>query len=264
MKLLHRVVKSSQGINVSGVVSIDNTVIVRQKTAQFDDDGELSEVDLKERFNALEQNLEQNYREKLARVEYEKQEILDNAAVHAQAMLSQANNDAERIKQDAKNSGFAQGFQEGKRIAQEELSSQLNAVKQILDQLNSEREAIYIDNENDLIDTAYEMTRKITLSEIKTDKDVIFNIVKQACKNFRNSDYVKISLAKCDVEETVVTDQEFIKKIAGNIPDVEIEILPDAQSGTVILDDNEEIVDASVPTQLDFLKEVLNASKKLI
>ena len=264
MKLLHRVVKSSQGINVSGVVSIDNTVIVRQKTAQFDDDGELSEVDLKERFNALEQNLEQNYREKLARVEYEKQEILDNAAVHAQAMLSQANNDAERIKQDAKNSGFAQGFQEGKRIVQEELSSQLNAVKQILDQLNSEREAIYIDNENDLIDTAYEMTRKITLSEIKTDKDVIFNIVKQACKNFRNSDYVKISLAKCDVEETVVTDQEFIKKIAGNIPDVEIEILPDAQSGTVILDDNEEIVDASVPTQLDFLKEVLNASKKLI
>jgi len=264
MKLLHRVVKSSQGINVSGVVSIDNTVIVRQKTAQFDDDGELSEVDLKERFNALEQNLEQNYREKLARVEYEKQEILDNAAVHAQAMLSQANNDAERIKQDAKNSGFAQGFQEGKRIAQEELSSQLNAVKQILDQLNSEREAIYIDNENDLIDTAYEMTRKITLSEIKTDKDVIFNIVKQACKNFRNSDYVKISLAKCDIDETVVTDQEFIKKIAGNIPDVEIEILPDAQSGTVILDDNEEIVDASVPTQLDFLKEVLNASKKLI
>lgn len=264
MKLLHRVVKSSQGINVSGVVSIDNTVIVRQKTAQFDDDEELSEVDLKERFNALEQSLEQDYREKLDRVEREKQEILNNAAVHAQAMLSQANNDAERIKQDAKNSGFAQGFQEGKSVARDELSSQLNAVKQLLDQLNSEREAIYIDNENALIDTAYEMTRKITMAEIKTDKDVIFNIVKQACKNFRNSDYVKISLAKCDVEETVVTDQEFIKKIAGNIPDVEIEILPDAQSGTVILDDNEEIVDASVPTQLDFLKEVLNASKKLI
>lgn len=264
MKLLHRVVKSSQGINVSGVVSIDNTVIVRQRIAQIDDEEELSEVELKERYNALEQQLEQDYRDKLARVEREKNEILENASVHAQAMLSQANNDAERIKQDAKNSGFAQGYQEGKCEALAELSSQLNSAKQLIDQLNSEREAVYIDNENALIDTAYEMTRKITLSEIKTDKDIIFNIVKEACKNFRNSDYVKISLAKCDVEENVVTDQKFIKKIAANIPDVEIEILSDAQSGTVILDDNEEIVDASVPTQLDFLKEVLNASKKLI
>ena len=264
MKLLHRVVKSSHGINVSGVVSIDNTVIIRQKPTEFDEDEEISEIELKERFQALEQKLLAEYHEKLKRAESEKQDILMNASVQAQAMISQANNDAERIKQEAKNSGFAQGFQEGKRAIEEELSGQLNAVKKLLEQLNSEREALYINNENDLIDTAYDMTRKITMSEIKADKDIIFNIVKQACKNFRNSDYVKISLAKCDFDESVITDQKWLKKIAGNIPEVEIELLPDAQTGTVLLDNDEEIVDASVPTQLDFLKEVLNASKKLI
>ena len=104
--------------------------------------------------------------------------------------------------------------------------------------------------------------KKITLSEIKTDKEIIFGIIKQACKNFRNSDYVKISVAKCDISESVITDEKLLKSLAGNIPDIEIEVLPDADSGTVILDNDKEIIDASVPTQLEFLKEIMDSGKK--
>ena len=52
-----------------------------------------------------------------------------------------------------------------------------------------------------------------------------------------------------------------IRSIAGNIPNVEIEVLHDAEEGTVILDNDSEIIDASVPTQLEFLREIMNSRK---
>ena len=105
------------------------------------------------------------------------------------------------------------------------------------------------------------MAEKITLEELKTDKNVLFRIVEQAAKNFRNSDYIKISFAKGDVSREVVTDLEFIKTLVGNIPEIEVEILPEAAEGTVILDNNSEIIDASVPTQLELLQEIMKNSK---
>ena len=53
------------------------------------------------------------------------------------------------------------------------------------------------------------------------------------------------------MEQSVVTDEKLIKELQGIFLKLS-ELLQDAQSGTVILDDDEEIVDASVPTQLDF------------
>lgn len=272
MKLLHRVVKSSQGVNVSGTVSIDNTVVIKKKL--IDDigpDKNLTEEEFLARIQAYEKNLMSDYELKMKQAEIEKDRIICDAQNLSQKIqneaveiVNKAKEEAVAIKEEARQSGYSQGYEEGRQAAYNDLASEFAAVRQIIEQLNSEREAIYIQNENDLIDLAYDMAKKITLSEIKTDKSIIFEIVKQACKTFRNSDRVKISLAKCDMEQSVVTDEKLIKRIAGNIPEVEIELLQDAQSGTVILDDNEEIVDASVPTQLDFLKEVLNASKKII
>lgn len=272
MKLLYKIVKSSQGINLSGTVSIDNTVIVRQKL--IDDigaDKNMTEEEFQAKIQAYEKSLMAEYNLKMKQAEFEKDRIICDAQSLAESMknqgieiINQARNEAIVIKEEARQSGYSQGYEEGRQAAYNDLASEFAAVRQIIEQLNSEREAIYIQNENDLIDLAYDMAKKITLSEIKTDKSIIFEIVKQACKTFRNSDRVKISLAKCDMEQSVVTDEKLIKRIAGNIPEVEIELLQDAQSGTVILDDDEEIVDASVPTQLDFLKEVLNASKKII
>ena len=90
----------------------------------------------------------------------------------------------------------------------------------------------------------------------------IFNILKQASKTFRNDDYLKISFAEGDVDENIVTDLEFIRGVVGNIKEIDIEILPDAEEGTVIIDNGSEIIDASVPTQLDLLKEIMNNSRR--
>lgn len=267
MKLLHKVVKSSQGINLNGYVSIDNTVVIKEKPIGNSFGGAeavLLDEETQGLLNDLERNLQIKYQNKMNELEAQKEEIISQAKFQAHSIVQDSYKEADMIKIQAREQARAEGFEAGKKEACLATESQLKAVVQLLAELNSQKEKVYINNENELIDLAYDMTKKITLSEIKTDKDIIFTIVKQACRNFRNSDYVKISLAKCDFSETVITDEKLLKKIAGNIPEVEIELLHDAESGTVILDNDNEIIDASVTTQLDFLKEVLNAGKKNI
>lgn len=264
MRLLHRVVKSSDFVNFDGVVSIDNTVLIKPK--EFPKPTEASDSDDFAEIEAINQNMalqienEVKIREARLNQEFAKKEQMLRAQIEAERsqIISSATDEGERIKYRAHQEGLEQGKQEA--IAQ--MQNSLKSCSDLLAEINAKKESIYISQENQLIDLLYDMVKKVTNQELKTDRQLIFSIVKQACKNFRNSDYVKISLAKCDVSQSVVTDAKLIKQIAGNIPDVEIELLQDAESGTVILDNDKEIIDASVPTQLDFLKEILNAGKK--
>lgn len=66
-----------------------------------------------------------------------------------------------------------------------------------------------------------------------------------------------------DVSKEFTADAEYVKSIAANIPDIEVEYLSpsDNPKGTVILDNDSEIIDASVPTQLEFLKEIMKKTR---
>ena len=116
-------------------------------------------------------------------------------------------------------------------------------------------------SEEELKETLFCMVEKVTKEELKTDPKVIERIIADAAKSFRNSDYIKISLAEGQVSRELKSDEKLIKQLIPYIPDIDVEILPDAEEGTVILDNNEEISDASVPTQLEFLKEILRNTR---
>lgn len=276
MRLLHKVVKSSQngGFLFDGVVSIDNTVVIKPKPVKVEglcaDEAEKANELIEERIQtevlnriaSHERELSDKEKKAFEEIELQKSKIISEAMISANKMQSDAENECIVLKENAKKKGYEDGFTEGKKEALQSEKEHIDEVVNLLSEINKAKEDLYISYENQILDLAYEIAQKITLSEIKTDKSIIFDIVKQALKNFRNSDYVKISLAKCDVQASVVTDEEFIKKIAGNIKDIEIELLPDAKSGTVILDNDKEIIDASVPTQLDLLQEIMNSSKQ--
>ena len=265
MKLLHnKVVKSSQPVNYNGYVKINNQIELNSfdRYIRAGSDGEQADS-LQMQMKILDERqraLEIDYKQKLAELEDKQQDIINKAQQQASGIISSARAEAEGIKIEA----YRVGFTEGKVDARAELENAIETFKQLIDSLNKHKDALYIQNEKQIYDLIYEVVEKITNSKLQSNKDVIFNIVKQASKAFRNSDYVKISLASCDISTEVITDKDFINQICSGILDVEIELLKDAKSGTVILDNNSVIIDASVETQLDFIKEVLKAGKENI
>lgn len=271
MKLLHRVVKSSQVYNFQETISIDNTVVIKPRS--FEEEIEDTspedilknhiEIEVQNRLASISRELSEKETDAMSEINLHKSRIISEAITEAEKIRKDAETQALVARELAREKGNNEGFAEGKKTALSQLENSLKAVALLLSELTAKKEEFYIAHENQLIDLALEMTKKITRSEIKTDREIIFGIVKQACKTFRNSDYVKISVAKCDFSEGVVTDINLLRNLIGNIPNIELELLSEAESGTIIIDNEKEIIDAGVPTQLELLQEIMNSSKRI-
>ncbi len=278
-----KVYKSPYDYGGQEPVVIDNTVYIPQEND--DDNNFVSEEELRKkhleekaaeekRFNdAVNAEVRRIIEMRSAELEQQRINILDAANKAAKAtaedakkttaaVLERASKECAILKEKAKVEGFKEGFDEGKKQSMEKCSKYIDASAQLLSDINAHKDAYYISNEKELRETLFLMVQKITKAELKTDPAVIERIIADAAKGFRNSDYIKISLADGEVSREIKTDEKLIKKLIPFIPDIDVEILPDAEEGTVILDNNEEIVDASVPTQLDFLKEILKNTRE--
>ncbi len=185
----------------------------------------------------------------------------EDAKATVTAVIERANRECSVLKEKAKADGFKEGFDEGKRQSLEKCAKYIDAAAGLLSDINAHKDAYYLSNEKELRETVFMMVEKIVKAELKTSPELIERIIADAAKGFRNSDYIKISLADGEVSRKIKTDDKLIKEIIPYVKDIDIEILQDAEEGTVILDDNDEIVDASVPTQLDFLKEILKNTR---
>lgn len=281
-----KVVKPSQAVfDYNNKVAIDNTVVMpeppedsdeflsfREKKEREEEERQRKlreQVETESRIQReIEAGVERQMNERHMVINGERDRILEEAHNQAETIIAeaktaamhylrQAENDNAIAAEKARKAGYTDGFASGKKESLAKCETYLKAAAGFLDEINSRKEAYYISNREEMKETVLELVKKITLQEIKTDPKIIEGIIAQAAKNFRNSDYVKISLANGEVARKLRTDANFVKELIPFIPDIEIEVLNEAEDNTVILDNGSEIIDASVPTQLDFLREIV-------
>mgnify|MGYP004605402379 CR=1 FL=1 len=281
-----KVVKPSQAVfDYNNKVAIDNTVVMpeppedsdeflsfREKKEREEEERQRKlreQVETESRIQReIEAGVERQMNERHMVINGERDRILEEAHNQAETIIAeaktaamhylrQAENDNAIAAEKARKAGYTDGFASGKKESLAKCETYLKAAAGFLDEINSRKEAYYISNREEMKETVLELVKKITLQEIKTDPTIIEGIIAQAAKNFRNSDYVKISLANGEVAQKLRTDANFVKELIPFIPDIEIEVLNEAEDNTVILDNGSEIIDASVPTQLDFLREIV-------
>lgn len=232
----------------------------RERRIQEEVDARVAHI-LDDRSAALE-------RERIKIIESAKREaneITADAKATTMAVIDKANNECVKIKeiarQEGQREGFAEGKAEGRAEALDKYKKYIDAAGTLLSEINARKEAYYIANEDELRDTVFDVAKKVVHAELKVAPEDIDSIIADAAKNFRNSDYIKIILSEEDMTERFKTDEKLINKIIPFISDIEIVFDNDAEEGTIVLDNGSEIVDASIPTQLDFLKEILNNTR---
>lgn len=213
---------------------------------------------------ARKKKMDEDYERIVAAGKNSADKMIEDARSKTKAVFAAAEEECDRLREKSRKEGFEAGFEAGREEALKKCEKYLETAGALLSEINSKKEAYYISHEYELCETVLDMVRKITLSEIKTDPEVIDRIAANAARSFRNSDYVKISVAQGEASREFVTDKEFVKSLIPFIPEIEIEELDplDAPPGTVVLDNGSEIIDASIPTQLDFLKEIMKNSHK--
>lgn len=283
-----RVIKSSD-LNLGyepEPVAIDNTVVIKQKEIPAEPESEGDNVfrefvaedvtdivfepsetpqeialrELSEKEELLNQKeAELKEKEQFLNSEYERlmKEAEEKSKALFEETIKNAEADAEIIRKTAAEKGYSEGNEKSKATAEKYLS----AAAELVSQATAQKEAYYISHKDELIETACFLAEKLIATKLSEDKSVIANIAANAAKDFRNSERVKISLASADISAEATADIDYLKSLIKGIPDIEIEILENAKTGTVVLDNGSEIIDASVPTQLDFLKEIMENSR---
>ncbi|MBQ5318946.1 MAG: hypothetical protein J6K17_07625 [Oscillospiraceae bacterium] len=267
-------------------VTIDNTVYIPVEDEETGEILSAEEQRKREEQEAAEKQAAEEYRineevakrlrvalaERSAQLEKERNEIIELAKKEAaaitadtkaatMAVMEKAQNECVILKEQAKQEGYDEGYASGREESLEKYKKYIDASGKLLSEINSRKEAYYISNEDELRTTVFDMVKKITRTELSSNPKIIEGIIAEAAKNFRNSDYIKITLAEDELTERFRTDEKLIKELIPFVPEVEIEFDDEAEEGTVILDNGSEIVDAGIPTQLDFLKEILNNTR---
>ncbi len=193
----------------------------------------------------------------LAEASERAQKILSDTEQQAQDYAAKAKVQAEAIFEKSKADGFAKGHEDGYAAGLDKCRDMLSELKKLSEQIVSDKAELFDSYEVEIFDTVMEIVNRITLNSLgQKDKAVIKKTIKEAGKSFRGSEYVKLTLSKTDVSEEMAADTDYFKKLFTNVKNVEVEVLKDAPSGTVIIDNGSEITDAGISTQLKMIEEL--------
>ncbi len=216
------------------------------------------------------------------KAEQPKENPVDYAQIQARALLEDARREVEIYKQetlrafeeelealraqareDGYREGFAQGMAEGNRAAavqqQKAAEEQAAAVTEFLRQATKMRDRLLDESREELKDLAMAIAEKVIRLSLKGSSDILVRMVEYATDKHKRCEWVHVYIADCDVHGQ---ETEIFADLAGALRQLSnrVRIIPmaDDESGTCIIEMPDEILDASVSTQLGNIREVLS------
>ncbi|MCL2107914.1 MAG: hypothetical protein FWH20_01025 [Oscillospiraceae bacterium] len=224
--------------------------IVREYEAlrvQYIAEGEKSRLDAREWAQRLIETTENDIRKLYAKNEQECTDLREKASTdgHKEGY--------DRGYSEGNQKGYSEGYEKGLNESKETLRELMAN----LEYVDKERERFFKEHETQVYDAIYTIANKITVKSLgQKDKAVITRMLKEAAKGFRNSEFVKVTLSKLDVEQLGTAGVDTLKEVFRENQFIEFEVVKDAPPGTLILDNGSEITDAGVATQLMMIEKL--------
>ncbi len=255
-------VKAAEEVTTRTVIEaeeFESTEYIREE------DAKIERQILIEEYEQLRIKYEKESEEYVLRAKEKAAEIYEKTKEIAHQTVSEAKAEGAEIKKSAYEAASKEGYEAGYKAGYDE--GYVNALKKCRDTLlelkgtaesiTAKKNEMFLSYEHALFDVIFEIAQKITVNSLKQkDKAIITKMIREAGKRFRGSKAVKISLSGLDISEEAEIDDELLADIFKGGTNVEIEILKDAPSGTLIIDNGAEITDASVQTQLKMIENI--------
>jgi len=248
-----------------------------EKTSAAGTDADIAEED---RAESTKQKKEPDAAE-LARIEAD--QILEEARQAAEACMEQARQDAaayqeqarqdvaaelEELRQQAQKEGYQEGFdqgmaealQQGKEECERKAAGQIEAVSKFLEAAAREHNDLIDQSKEELKDLAIAIAEKVIRISLKSSSDVLLRMIEAATEKHKRCEWAHIYIADCDTKGMAYTLPE-LSAALGNISE-RVRIIPmmDDESGTCIIEMPDEIIDASLSTQMGNIRDILTTT----
>lgn len=245
--------------------------MARQSKEETEDESELTdEVEVEEEAEAEAEEVEltpidQTQREieaMLAAAREEAEQILERARDAAQV-------EAELIYQNAKESGRQDGYEEGVaqaleegRVYQEKQAAIMaQEVEKFLEQANAALDRQMDENINELRDLAIAIAEKVVCISLRSSTDIIGRMVQAALDKRKHREWIHIYISESDAKRMAQIPATLTAAVSGLSDRVRIVPMADDDSGTLVIEMPDEIIDASASTQLGNIRNMLMNSR---
>ena len=211
------------------------------------------------------QNLKRKAEVELAKAREEAENIRMVAESQRVEKLRALESDTKKAMEKAQRDGFELGYSEGMQKGTDDgyaeglkkCKDALTDLQSICDSMEQEKAALMAENRRGIFDMAMAVAEKITMTTLQQkDKSVLEKMITEAAKEFRSAKTVRVTLSRLDLGEDVEADLKLLEKCFNNTAQVEFEVLEDAESGTLMVETDSEILDAGVSTQLKMIEEL--------
>ena len=209
------------------------------------------------------------------RLREKSQELFHENVEKAKAVLNQARIEALRIKKEAYEEGYVEGMEkgcaDGRKKAYEEHREELKGEYQNLREklekyavdMQHAKEKVTEDYLDDLKNISLAIGEKIIQTSLKSSGDVVKNMILAATEKLKRTAWAKIYISD-DPEEKAASsrgDADLLRELSKISDNVKIIVMEDAAPGTCIVELPQEVMDISVSTQMENIKEILNNAR---
>ena len=244
-------------------------------------DGKTEPAALSFRQEEFDQALE-NVREHILEEALEKaKNIVDSADAQCKEQLSEAARSIEeektraqeenaRLREESRSQGFAEGqkegreqgqregFDEGKRQVEESERGLLEEMKRVLSDMEAQKTQILHDFEQDIQELALAIAQKVIKMEVNLQGDVMQSIILAATREYRNQEWVNISVSPRMADFLTAGDVAFLSTLREVSPNVKIIASPERKDGDCLIDMPGEVLDVGVDTQMENIRRELS------
>lgn len=201
------------------------------------------------------------------------EEALEGALKQAEEILDSARNVAEQMRQDAfeegRKQGMEAGYRDGKEQAyQEQLLVQEERLKMLERQIESYVKDMEIEKQrlleqyiDDLKNISLAIGEKIVQVSLKSSSEVIEKMILSATDKLKKTSWAKIYVGKNGEQLKMQGDTRFLQELSKISDNVKIIVMDEEEPGTCIVELPGEIIDISVGTQLENIKEIMNNAR---
>lgn len=265
-----KVIKPDNIKNVEEPVKIPDAVIIKKpKMKAFEaglDEAKLNLSGLDgDNAEKLEQYFADSKKHMLEEVgkEYEKiseesKHLMEDSRQQSEQMIKDAREKASKIIEDAgvqgeeiKRKAKEDGFLEGQKIKFEEITHVLDELEQLVEDMKSKQQQQFNSFYGDLKYFAVDIAERVVYKKIDRDDDFLRSLVLEALKGVKDAEWITVQLSERMVN--LVTRLKALQldgEISGN---VEFK-MDNSDVGTVKIKTPEQVIDASIPTQLANIK----------
>lgn len=202
-----------------------------------------------------------------ARQEAEK--ILEAARAQAADILEAARTQARSARDQARRAGYQAGYeeghQEGQQTAEEEVRQRFqNDFLELQEDMKKAFRAVDRAKEDclhtyleELKDCAVAIGEKVIHISLKSSGEVIKQMIVSATEKLKKTAWVKIYIDKYDYDMMMKADADVLEELSHLSDNIKFIVMDKEEDGSCIIEMPEEIIDISVNTQIENIRDIL-------